>query len=269
MKRFQFLILALLVCSAVSSDARAAFLIDFGSGPVAAGYNSYAATNAAPDPAAVAYTAAQTTFATGATVDVDALLNNVVLTSNVPANVFRVINRTPDGTNDSLNPDLFRDWIAVTQLASQPETVLRVTISGLPDGIYNWKSYHHDLADQTGLMDVTLTGSGPAVAGTVDISNGNDIVTNVNNAPFAGDTTATNTPVEFNSSFTISGGSPVLFTISPQSPINTAALAPNQFQSVNFTALNGVEITLIPEPSTALLGLLGLSALAGVRRFRC
>ncbi len=270
----KLLIPAILSLTPVITQA-AGLMVDFGSGAVASGWQGYAATNAAPDPAAVAYSAASTGFASVVTVDVDALLNGTVLTSNVPANAFRVINRAPvavggaSGTGNATSmTDLHGDWLAVAQLPSQPETVLRITVSGLPAGSYVWNSWHHDINDQTGLLDTSFTvGSSSPLNSVIDVSNGLTPTSNVNNSAYLGSTAQTNSPVPTLFSFTVAAGENVVFQMSPQAPINTAIASPSQFQSVNFTVINGFTIEAVPEPSSATLGL-GALILGFTRRRR-
>lgn len=263
-----FLVFGIAITVAGPFNVQAAgLMIDFGSGTLAAGWQSYAAANAAPDPAAVVYSSLSTGFASDVTVDVDAVLNGSVLTSNTPANAFRVVNRTPGLENGTAQPDLLRDWLAVTQLASQPETILRVTVTGLAPGEYQWTSWHHDLNDQTGLMDMTMTVGGSSVTSqtVIDVSNGATATANGNNNPYLGVSTPTNDPTMFAQTFTVTAGQALVFELSPQSPINTPSTAPSQFASVNFTVMNGFQIQAIPEPSVGILGLLAAGLLAGRR----
>ncbi len=74
------------------------------------------------------------------------------------------------GGNDGTDtPNLLRDWIGTdNRQAGDPMTL---TISGLPPGIYEWVSYHHDPEDQTGIFDVTVNdAAGSAKTTGVDIS---------------------------------------------------------------------------------------------------
>ncbi len=261
-----------LILLSLAQLGHAQLLVDLGvtGANLQSGYQAYAAANVVPNPAPVAYTAASTGFASPVTVDVDALLNSVVVTTNTPANLFRVINRTPAAGNTNLPttlPDVMRDWIGVTQLAGQAETVLRITVTGLPDGDYNWTSYHHDINDQTGLTDVSVAANGGSpVTSVVDQSNGITQVANGNNNAFLGSVTGTNTPTTFVTPFSIIGGGSFVFTISPQVAPNTAALVPSQFAQTAFAVINAFEISAVPEPSTAMLGLLGLLGLSRRRR---
>jgi hypothetical protein len=269
MKRPSLLALAL-GSVMISQSPGAGLMVDFGvaASPVAAGFQGYATTNATPDPDSVVYTAASTGFSADVTLDVDALLDNVLVTSNTPPNLFRVIDRTATAAALATpNADLFRDWIGATQLSGQAETGLRITVLGLPAGTYNWSSWHHDVADQTGLLDVSFKVGGSAVntQTQIDISNGTAPAANANNTPFLGSTALTNTPVAFSQEFTISLGQTVVFELSPNVPPGTA-LSPNQFQASNFTVINGLSIVLVPEPTGAILGLLGFMGVLLRRR---
>ncbi len=244
--RSRLLYLGFLPASIASADLK----IDFGSGNLTADHQAYAAVNAAPDPLPVTYSAVSTGLNSDVTVDVDAILDGNVLTANVPANVFRVINRTVVPVRPTANPDLFNDWLAVAQLPGQPETVLRISVSGLPDGNYRWTSWHHDITDQTGNIDVAFKVGGVAIntQTAIDVSQGNNVIPNVNAAVYAGThagsapNAATDTPVPYVQSFTVTGGAKVEFELSPQAPANTAALNPTQFLAVNFTVTNGFSI---------------------------
>ena len=49
---------------------------------------------------------------------------------------------------------------------------MTLTISGLPAGVYQWLSYHHDAHDQTGIFSVTVNDAGGSTTTTgIDISN--------------------------------------------------------------------------------------------------
>ncbi len=74
-------------------------------------------------------------------------------------------------TADPTYTNLLQDWTGTdTRSKGDP---LKLTISGLPSGIYTWTSYHHDTQDQTGQFDVTITdATGTKTISNVDISNG-------------------------------------------------------------------------------------------------
>lgn len=81
----------------------------------------------------------------------------------------QMIDRGENG-NEKM-PDLLRDWIGTDGRVAKVPMALK--ISGLPQGLYQWSSYHHDNFDQTGLFNVTITdGDGERVQNGIDISNG-------------------------------------------------------------------------------------------------
>ncbi len=128
-------------------------------GKVAPGYEAYYAADKTPD----SFTA-QSYTAFGAKVTIKA-----TWPEPVQFEALRMIDRGPDVILDP--QDLLRFWIGTdTRVAFDPVTL---TISGLPAGVYDWLSYHHDPKDQTGTFDMAIndaTGS-KTITGT-DISNG-------------------------------------------------------------------------------------------------
>lgn len=75
---------------------------------------------------------------------------------------------------DPNQTNLLQDWIGSdTRVQGDP---LTLTISGLPAGIYAWKSYHHDTQDQTGQFDMTIyDAAGKQAILNIDITNGVDV----------------------------------------------------------------------------------------------
>ena len=71
----------------------------------------------------------------------------------------QITDRGTAGILDS-DPNLLRDWIGVDSRGANGANsdVLILTLSGLPSGTYNWKSYHYD-RELEGLFDVTVTDS--------------------------------------------------------------------------------------------------------------
>ena len=95
--------------------------------------------------------------------NVESLLNSysafgTTITVNLPALVpkHRSIQRgTTDNGYSGESGALLQDWIAADyRSANEP---LKISLSNLPAGIYTWTSYHHDMSDQTGMFDVTVT----------------------------------------------------------------------------------------------------------------
>lgn len=74
--------------------------------------------------------------------------------------------------------DLLRDWIGTDgRVAKVP---MKLTLSGLPAGLFEWLSYHHDNSDQTGVFSVKITdANGTKTVNGIDISNGNLKLENV------------------------------------------------------------------------------------------
>lgn len=147
--------------------------------------------------------------------------------------------------------DLANDWIGVDTRNGGTDVTMALSIVGLPAGQYSWLSYHADgttgvsNGNLNGTADYIFTdasGSSGLVADGISISEGN-----------AGAPVST-----FSRAFTSDGSEVTFSTIMDNGQGGTAAL---------FALTNGVEITQVPEPSSALLGLLGLSAL-GLRRRR-
>jgi len=61
------------------------------------------------------------------------------------------------GNINAADPNLWLSWIGTD--AREPGDPMILTISGLPDGTYSWKSYHHDTSNQTGQFDAIITDS--------------------------------------------------------------------------------------------------------------
>ena len=91
------------------------------------------------------------------------------------------------------DPNLLRDWIGTDSRGADDASsdVLTLTLSGLPAGIYSWKSYHHDPEYQADMFDVIVNDSNgsaktpgvlqssedsvPATFTTTIVSDGSDI----------------------------------------------------------------------------------------------
>jgi len=126
--------------------AQAQLKIDFSTtgGAVEDGYQAYVATHE------VANTFTSQTFAAFGT--------NVTITptwaANAPAEAMQMIDRTSRNAYTGTHTNLLIDWIGTdTRQVGDPMTL---TISGLPAGTYSWLSYHHDVADQSGVFSVTV-----------------------------------------------------------------------------------------------------------------
>lgn len=81
----------------------------------------------------------------------------------------QMIDRGEESGNGS--SDFLRDWIGIDGRAAKVQ--MSLTLSGLPAGLYGWKSYHHDNKDQTGIFKVKIEdASGTTIETGIDISNG-------------------------------------------------------------------------------------------------
>ncbi|NQU52520.1 MAG: CotH kinase family protein [Bacteroidetes bacterium] len=81
----------------------------------------------------------------------------------------QMIDRGENSGNDFSN--LLRDWIGNDGRSAK--VPMKLTISGLPAGLYEWKSFHHDNSDQTGIFKVVIEDAlGSTINNGIDISNG-------------------------------------------------------------------------------------------------
>ncbi len=75
------------------------------------------------------------------------------------------------GPGPAMN-DLLRDWVGTDGRVDKVPLIL--ILNGLPEGNYEWVSYHHDNNDQTGIFNVKIEdANGASVKNGIDISNGN------------------------------------------------------------------------------------------------
>jgi hypothetical protein len=155
-------------------------------------------------------------------------------------------------TRNGLATDVRNDWLGVDArnvAGGSPEAQFIITVSGLPAGLYTWDSILHD------------GGTGASGPGQGNISG--NIRTIFTDA--SGITNGTNTLISsenptlpqsnFTTSFT-SDGSPVSLSLG-STGAGTDAI---------FALASSLEITSVPEPSTALLRMLGLLGLVRRRR---
>ncbi len=224
-----------LACLTAASHA-ATLSLDFQptGGTTAAGFQPFEVTTG------VVFPAAGTNYSEfGATINVAVSGANL---ETVPAD-YRAITRNGAATDER------NDWIGVdarNAAGGNPVAMFTITVSGLPAGLYSWTSLLHD-----GGTGTTGTGQGN-ISGNVrttftdatGIVNGTAVISSQN-------------PLQPTSSFTTnfsSNGSPVSLTLGTTG-VNGDAI---------FALADSLVITNIPEPSSALLGMVGLLAL--VRR---
>lgn len=223
---------------------------------------------------------------------------------DIPNNTFRAINRTPGAktaaqnpglNNNTPNDPLFRDWIGVTQSSTldmatniitlNPSPTLTFTVSGIQPGEYVWTSWHHDVDDQTGLIDYEFTDALGVTTGTIDISHGANSASGANTGSPANNVNgrgpAVNgtgdplnnppgTPTSFSRTVIVDASG--TFSFAMRSGMDPSLLSPTDnlpfsTTSQNFAIINGFELVRVPEPSTvALLGSFAAIATVVVRR---
>jgi hypothetical protein len=113
---------------------------------------------------------------------------------------------------------------------------MNIIVSNLPDGIYSWSSLHHDPLNQTGVVTYKFSDVDGTSNGTIDISSGFEPMTT------------------FNTTFRSFHGSPTTLSLTVTEPDGT----PNFAVVASFALINSLQITPVPEPTTAMLLLLGM-----------
>ncbi len=215
MKKAAMLIWA---CLWIGSTAQAQLKIDFSqtSGAVEDGFQAYVADHE------VANTfTAQTFEAFGTSVTVAPSW-----AANATPQAMQMIDRSGSGRNGYTgeHADLLADWIGTdTRQVGNP---LTLTISGLPQGTYSWRSYHHDTDDQTGIFSVTVNdATGSQTTADIDISHSEagtaDRVDGFENITVFETTVISNGMDDVVLVFEVT---------SPSSPVNTAFLVMNGFE---------------------------------------
>lgn len=158
--------------------------------------------------------------------------------------------------------DLVTDWIGIDTRTGNGgngnfdgttgnATHLTLTLSNLPAGSYNWLSIHHDTENVFTNFNVYLDGALVGTGYQSDSSTGGN--------PDSGANRTDGPASTFSTSFT-SDGSDVAITFEPLSGELGNAVHNQLF------AVNGFQLTQVPEPSTGLLGLLGAGFLLRRRR---
>lgn len=285
------------------TTANGAFIVDFGvntatdASPVAAGATNGNTVNnpiVPGDPYPVPEPLTVVNLSGIATGFGNASVHGTVLMSSgeIPNNTFRAINRNPGAktaaqnpglNNNTANDDFLRDWISVTQFTTttegvitlNPSPTLSFAVSGLDPGKYIWTSWHHDVDDQTGLINYTFTDALGASSGVIDASHG---VANTNNTgspanfvngrgPVVNGTgdpmnNPPGTPTAFTHMFTVDGSGSFTFEMTSGFDPNLPNDLPYTSSSMNFVLINGFEVTRIPEPSSICL--LGTVAAIGL-----
>lgn len=262
-----------------ASSASAALLVDFNSttqddGPNNnSGYQAYNAghesaadlgQNTTPGNTAVY----STTFAITGTTNVS-LTPDWTNTTNVA--VRQSIDRTStfDATWTDTDLDLVTDFLGSdTRTGSGGNgdwdgttgtpTYLTLTLANLPAADCDWRSYHHDTENVHGDFAVWIdTGSG-----FVQLADGSITDGTAGGNPDSGNTVsdfagmATNGSI-YDTSFTADGSNDVVFRFAPYA---------NTEVHRRIFVINGFELTQVPEPSSALLALLGMTVVLRRRR---
>jgi len=202
-------------------------------GTTAAGFLPFEATNA---DVALGATDTYSEFGTTITVTMAAV--------NLPdgAPDFRAVTR--NGTDGADNPA--NDWIGVDTRTGGVDVVFRLTLSGLPAGAYTWLSGHHDggvNAASNGNLDGLADYSFTDATGTANVANGVTFT-----RQDQGDAPST---LGFN--FT-SDGSDVVFEMTMDEGQGTVDDTNSLFALANSLVITDA----VPEPSTALLAVLGI-----------
>ena len=197
--------------------------IDFSqtAGPVEAGYEAYVA-----DHEAAATFTSQSYSAFGATITITPTW------PNNPANTaMQMIDRTNRNAYEGIHTDLLIDWIGTDKRTANANPLL-LTISGLPAGTYSWLSYHHDVADQTGVCAVTVTDATGSVT-TTDIemtdSEGTDLIVEFDSISTFATTIVSNGTDDVTLSFEVT---------SATDPVSTAFFLMNGFEMEKTTSRN-------------------------------
>jgi hypothetical protein len=303
--RLRILLLAAPFVVLALTPAKGDLLVDFGTtasggSPVAAGMsNGNVANNPSSGAAPITYVnlAGLDTGGFG-TASVEGVVT--MSSGDIPSNTFRAVNRSapaalipernPGLNNETANNDLLRDWIGITQSSTLVNDVITLntspkltfTVSGLDPGKYVWTSWHHDIADQTGLINYTFSDALGVATGVIDASHGTNQVSTatppstshasntglppntVNGRGLAVNGTGDpinnppGTPTAFTHEFIVDGSGTFSFAMESgfdPSLMSSTENLPYVTTSLNFAFINGFQVARVPEPST--MGLIG------------
>lgn len=200
-------------------------------GTTAAGYEPFEAANQAnPSAASHSYSAFGTTITVNLT------------TANLPdGNLdFRAVARSGPLT------EVYNDWLGVDTRADGVDVTMSLEFVGLPAGDYNWLSYHEDgIENPNGNLDGGADYFLAGKTGTITFSTGGGPISTLSET------------------FSSDGVNPVTFTmVMDNGQLGEDPSAVNRL----FAFAGGVEVSVIPEPSTLALIGLGLLGLAVRRR---
>jgi len=179
--------------------------------------------------------------------------------------VRQMIDRTPGWDNLWVgnNLDLLTDWIGVDSRTANggngpwdgttgTPTYFTLTLSGLPSGLYQWTSFHHDTEKMTSdfVFDLSTDGGATFVnlgqfrmthSGSGGVPDRGDAISGAN------DPDPHNLPSTVTTSFTATGDDVV---------IRLAPMGDGRVHTM-FVGMNGFELVQVPEPSSILLVLAG------------
>lgn len=191
---------------------------------------------------------------------------NVTLTPTWPntsdTNVRQSISRGDGNNAQYTNPGdfsvlLVRDWIGIDTRTGNggngnfdgtngTPTWIDLTLGGLPAGDYSWLSIHHDTENVFTNFNVYLDNG----SGFNQVGSGYQADSSTGGNPDSGANRIDGPANTFTTGFS-TDGSDVTFRFEPLSGELGDAVHNQLF------AINGLQVTQIPEPSTTLLGLLG------------
>lgn len=238
MKKILFIPLCL---GAFTAQSQAALSIDFQptGATTAAGYEAFEFTTQGAFPVSSVFSA----LGTNVTVEISS--------ANVGDNAD---NRSV--TRNGALTDVRNDWLGVDArnvAGGSPEATFKITLLGVPSGQYRWTSILHD--GGTGANGAGQGNIFGNIRTTFTDATGTTSGTSVISAENPGGGAGPQTQSNFTTVFT-SNGDPVSLTLGSTGANGDAI----------FALAASLDVSAIPEPSTGLLGLVGLLALARRRR---